>query len=231
MIFLGVEATTSTSTSLEFDGQWIRSRSFANGELSVPSHYVFGYGSLVSAKSRALTCDRSVPALAVNTGGIARGWWVSKPEFALSALGAIKQEDALTNGVLFEVTTSELDDFDNRREIGYERRSLFFDDFTPSIRDRVERDAEIWIYLTPKRQLPSPDAPIVDVVVNGFMEHGSAFAEAFVHTTQDWNAFWIDDRKQPRYVRAENGLSNIAIGGLLERSLPTAFGARSKISP
>jgi hypothetical protein len=171
------------------------------------NHYVFGYGSLINAESRART-GRTGAAIPARVRGFQRSWNVVDRVARLTFLGVVRQETVLTNGMLVSVSAADLPRFD-RREGGYTRIEV----------DRahvVGLNAEpipptIWIYLPDEPGRPSEDYPIaqsyVDVVLAGCLEVSKSFAAEFVRTTTNWDCPWVEDRAAPRYVRAAQGIA------------------------
>ena len=105
------------------------------------THYVFGYGSLVNASSRARS-GYTGDAIPVRVLGLCRSWNVSVPPLdtatsengftaresavvggRMTALGTVFQVGSVTNGVLVAVDDVELPKFD-ARERGYRRIAL-----------------------------------------------------------------------------------------------------------
>lgn len=104
-----------------------------------PQHFVFGYGSLICQKSRALTVPSSIhqTALPAIVHGLERTWTVPVNNF--SALGvhfvecAVRSSDKKLTfcdcdcvGVILPVSDQELKKFDER-ELGYHRKLLDLD--------------------------------------------------------------------------------------------------------
>jgi hypothetical protein len=168
------------------------------------NHYVFAYGSLMNAESRAST-GRSGVAIPARVEGFQRSWNVGDQAARLTFLGVVQQEESATNGVLVSASAAELLRFD-RRETGYTRINV---DSARIVSFRGEQIPQepIWIYLPDKPARPSTDCPIaqsyVDVVLAGCLEVGESFAAEFVRSTTNWHGPWVDDRAAPRYARAQ----------------------------
>lgn len=167
------------------------------------NHYVFAYGSLMNAESRART-GRSGAAIPARVEGFQRSWNVVDRAAQLTFLGVVRQAASVTNGVLVSVTAADLPRFD-QREGGYTRINV---DSARIVSFRGEQIPQepIWIYLPNEPGRPSTDCPIaqsyVDVVLAGCLEVGESFATEFVRSTTNWDGPWVDDRAAPRYARA-----------------------------
>ncbi len=214
--------------------------------------FVFGYGSLINRESRTKTIgdDGAGMTIPVRVNGLKRGWnvrigpdksqnWPS----GMTALGVVFQENESSNGVLVPVSEGELAKFDER-EAGYIRRQIC----VGSISFLTERGiannaiAHVYVWDTP---LPANEQfPIlqsyVDVVMAGCLELGTECAELggfpadFVHSTTGWDSCWIDDRMQPRYIRAMSETSVVLarqIDGILVSNLGTALANRQLAPP
>jgi hypothetical protein len=133
----------------------------------------------------------------------------------MTALGVVRQEKAVTNGILVSIPEMELPLFD-QREVGYARTML--DNARILGLDRQEvPEGSSWVYIPTEPGTPSEDCPIaqsyVDVVLTGCLEFGDSFAAEFVRTTMNWHYPWIDDRSAPRYVRA---MQNVPLAKYME---------------
>ena len=183
--------------------------------------YIFGYGSLIYSHSRNRTTPGKEKVYPITIKGLARGWWALVPSIGPSTtfLGCVESEklnihenDCFVNGVVYEVTDSELA-LTDRRESGYRRVKVdFFDIFDYC--GKLTKNDTVWIYLNegdqdfPLNQYPSNEFPIVqsyvDLCINGCIEIESNFPEAkgfiedFIKTTLHWNEKWVNDRLYPR---------------------------------
>lgn len=209
-------------------------------------HFIFGYGSLINSESRGKTA-KSSEALPVRVKGIERAWNIAVPLMGMSAVGAIEQEGATCNGVVFSIDESELPAFDNR-EIRYRRveikRSMgWFSLFTNIddvpckssmisclTNDKIP-EGTIWTYVSKEPQKPSEETPLaqsyIDVILTGCLSFGEDFAREFILATHGWEAPWGNDRLNPRYSRAMREVSLASkIDGLLSELLPSEFSKR-----
>src|ERR1700730_3075658 len=84
--------------------------------------YVFGYGSLINSESRAKT-GLSGAAIPVRVTGFQRAWNFVDRKAGMTALGVVRREESVTNGVLVSIPAAQLPLFD-RREGGYTRTRL-----------------------------------------------------------------------------------------------------------
>jgi hypothetical protein len=174
--------------------------------IATARHYIFGYGSLIDPGRRALSGE-SGEAIPVRVRGLERAWNVPVHRWQMTALGAVPRLEAVTNGVLIEVSESTLRLFDADEE-GYTKEQLsdsscgtYFGQDLPAGRK--------WVYIPQSTKLPTDECPIVqsyvDVVIAGCLAISEDFAIEFVRTTGNWDLPWINDR--PRYRRAMKALS------------------------
>lgn len=179
--------------------------------MSDQPQYIFGYGSLVESKSRAMTWPRANYASPVVVKGIERGWFdqVGGPSLSTTYLGAVAAEGGQCNGVIFSITKQGLQSYD-QRETGYKREKIDRRNITMLDGSSAPPDGEIWFYASQKKQYASPEFPIVqsyvDVCLNGCLEIEStyplakqaSFAETFLRTCSNWSEWWVNDRLYPR---------------------------------
>lgn len=184
-----------------------------------PQDFIFGYGSLMNAASRARTAGRhvdDVPARISACFGYVRGW-VVRARSGWTTLGLRRPREgeapSTLNGTVFPVTPEDLAGFD-RREGSYERLEVPRDLIQAAGWQGLPQDGCIWIYV-PRRveeagtaKAPDADFPIlqsyVDLVLEGALAESEAFAAETVASTFDWNAFWLNDREQARRPWAAN---------------------------
>jgi hypothetical protein len=189
-------------------------------------HYIFGYGSLLCAHSRAITAPALIERAAtpVKVRNLQRLWSCRVPHAAgWTAMGVRLQPSASCVGVLLPVTHEELQQFDVR-ELGYERQLIRHSD----IERMGEHDQEhehsfwkvqqhspkkVWVYIQEEQCSTSLEHPIpqtyVDVILRGCLSISDEFVKEFlVHThgwesEQDDDVYWVNDRHDPLYVRAD----------------------------
>ena len=173
-------------------------------------HYVFGYGSLIERESRMGTWPSAEFASPVVVKSIARGWFdqADVPSLTATFLGGVPEEGAECNGVIFPVTSAELDSY-TRREIGYKATKIEPSRLTVLDGGAIPPDAEIWYFANTRKRFASAERPIVqsyvDVCLNGCLEiegmypraKQANFAEQFIRTTANWGPPWINDRIYP----------------------------------
>jgi len=176
----------------------------------MPTIYIFGYGSLVQIESRTRTVPSAFAAAPVIVKGISRGWYAQTGGVSLNPtyLGAVHQENATTNGVIYPVTPTELAAND-AREIGYVREKIDAAAITRLDGGKVPSDAEFWFYASKEKKFASAEHPIVqsyvDICIDGCLEIEAMyplaaeyhFAEQFIQTCTDWKTPWINDRIYP----------------------------------
>jgi cation transport regulator ChaC len=175
--------------------------------------YIFGYGSLVQRESRMATWASAEFAFPVVVEGISRGWFdqfgaKDSPSASPTYLGAVLESGARCNGVIFEVTPSELVSY-NAREIGYTPGKINPSMITMLDGSASAPDADIWFYGTAEKQTPTERHPIVqsyvDVCLDGCLEIEAAYplakraeyAKEFIKTTSNWQPPWVNDRIYP----------------------------------
>ncbi|WP_343039018.1 gamma-glutamylcyclotransferase family protein [Paraburkholderia bonniea] len=180
-----------------------------------PDNFIFGYGSLINSASRNATASKPIAAIPVRVStafGYIRSWNDRSPS-GFTALGLrrpLPGEQAMTiNGVLYPVEGNDMAAFD-AREKGYVRVEVPRHDIEAISWQRLPERGRIWVYIPdmagqePGTGLPSADAryPLlesyVDVVVEGGLEFGEAYARELIETTQGWSAFWLNDRLRAR---------------------------------
>lgn len=165
--------------------------------------YIFGYGSLMNDASRKLTghTGLAIPAVA---HGLVRHWCKVDDTYKVSPLAVIEGEGQV-NGVLLEVDSVALADFD-RREAGYKRvavKAEHIECLDPS--NKIPASCDIWIYVVDEAHPPCINVPIVmsyvDTVLAGCLEISDAFAKHFVEHTIGWHYPVKNDRNNPIYQR------------------------------
>lgn len=170
--------------------------------MNIIQNYIFGYGSLINAESRAKT-SRTGKALPVIVKGLKRSWSQAGPKAQITTVGVIWQEEAECNGVLIPITLDGLPKFD-KREYGY-NRVLLAPTRISAYNDTPIPYGRIWTYLVKDPGLPTQNCPIaqsyVDVTLSGCFQISEKFAKDFKEQTAGWQTHWVNDRKQPKYPR------------------------------
>jgi hypothetical protein len=203
-----------------------------------PKNFIFGYGSLLNAASRAMTEGRPVPAIPARVSaelGFLRNWSDRSPS-GFTALGLRRPhpgEAAQTiNGVLYAVEGTDMARFD-AREQGYARLPVPRDMIQPVSWQALPPTGEIWIYVpmrpghAPGEALPlaDPEFPLlqsyIDVVVEGALDYGEAYAREVLETTADWSRYWLNDRELARRPWVHDPRAG-AIDALLGATAPAA---------
>jgi hypothetical protein len=180
-----------------------------------PTQFIFGYGSLVNSASRNSTASAPIPAIPVRISaqfGFIRTWNDRSPS-GFTALGLRKPqpgEQAMTiNGVLYAVDDDDMTKFDER-EKGYARVEAPREDIEAASWQQLPQTGKIWVYIPVKPNgepgvgLPVANAEFpllesyIDVVVEGGLEYGEAFARELIETTSDWSEYWLNDRELAR---------------------------------
>lgn len=167
-------------------------------------HFLFGYGSLISASSRAKTGETG-QAWPVVLHGYQRHWSIMTTEFSMSSVAVVQDAQACCNGVLIEINEQELPAFD-KREQGYQRALIPAQQLKPYQGHRLP-EGDVWIYYSQTVSVPTSACPIVlsylDVILAGCLHISEAFTRDFVNMTQGWQHTLLNDRLKPRYPRVE----------------------------
>ena len=205
---------------------------------SLTQKYIFGYGSLIQTASRTRTAPKAFAASPVIVKGISRGWYYQAASFGSSPtdLGAVVDENATTNGVIYPVSDEELLATDAREE-DYKR--TLFPRSAITIRDgsTAPPPGEYYFYASKSKKPVDSEHPIVqsyvDLCMDGCLEieamyplaRDAHFAEQFVKTCTDWTTPWINDRifpyrpfiYMPRASKIDEVLSKTLPDGLFRK--------------
>jgi len=166
-------------------------------------HFVFGYGSLICSKSRAITAptvaNREI--IPVTVKGVERTW-AKKSKRGYTSMGVRFQEGAECVGVLVPVSNKELEQFDER-EIGYDRYELQVKDiFSLGFLDETWyentflvdchiKPPQIWIYVQRFLLPANSDFPIaqsyLDIILRGCLSISEEFVHEFMKSTKGWH--------------------------------------------
>ena len=179
--------------------------------MSHTQQFIFGYGSLVESKSRAMTSPSALCASPANVVGIQRGWFGQVGGVSLSPtyLGAVADASSNCNGVIFKVSQQQLEAFD-KHETGYQRERIDQSNITMLDGSKSAPEGDIWFYANTEKRDASPEFPIVqsyvDICLNGCLEieatyplaKEAEFAETFLKTSTNWSKYWVNDRIYPR---------------------------------
>ncbi len=204
-----------------------------------PSQFIMGYGSLINSASRSSTVGAPVPAIPVRIAagfGYVRAWNAQSPS-GFTAIGLRKVEPGETgatiNGVLYPVSGEDMTKYDEREQ-GYTRIEVPRDKVEAVSWERLPEGGRIWIYAPvgpdgrPGAGLPTPDAehPLlqsyIDVVVEGGLEYGEAFAREVIETTEGWNDYWLNDRELARRPWVRNPEASAVDRALADAPLSAA---------
>ncbi len=189
-ILLILFTTTAYSNELNF---------WAKKNVPSPQNYIFGYGSLVNAESRAASfnCMQSVVAARISAEfGYKRVWNYKGPGF--TALGLQKTDSPMSiNGIIYSVHADDMSVWDQREKY-YNRIELPWT-FVESVDwMNLPKDGKLWVYIPKAHYLASPSHPLIqsyiDICVTGFLDYGEAFAVEFLQTTDNWSMYWLNDR-------------------------------------
>lgn len=172
------------------------------------THWIFGYGSLMCADSRART-GVTGEAFPVILHGVERGWNVPIAGAQLSVVGIHRQADKKTGGVLFPLNDSELRHFD-AREVEYERVPLAREQLE-LVRGHQLPEGEYWVYMPQPSESHHPIAQsYLDVILHGCLQESMDFARHFLRHTSAWKTR-LNDRDEPLYPRPLNPKQQVVI--------------------
>jgi len=155
----------------------------------ITSEYFFGYGSLVNLETHIY---RNPQKASIS------GWrreWVTTADRDISYLSIRPDADCTIDGMKADVAGIGWDALDER-EAGYMRL------------DPADTDFQIYRVTPDTIDTSGPAKPILlsylDCVIQGFHTHyGHDGVTRFFETTDAWNRPILDDRKAPRYPRAQ----------------------------
>lgn len=213
-----------------------------------PENFIFGYGSLISSKSRNASVATPIPAIPVRVSsnlGYIRSWNSRSPtEFTALGLRKPNRDEKATsiNGVLYPVAGNDMASYDQREE-GYVRVGIPLTDIEALSWQGLPKTGKIWVYVPavagnePGVGLPGADSKFpllqsyIDVVLEGAMEYGDDFVNELISTTKDWDPHWLNDRILPRrpwvaekqYGKIDNYLKQVP--SLQNRQMPEDYAA------
>jgi hypothetical protein len=214
---------------------------------SPPAHFIFGYGSLINAASRATTSAAPIAALParVSAGfGYLRAWNDRSPS-GFTALGLRRpragEAPGTINGVLYPVDGDDMTRFD-AREAGYARVEVRRGDVEAVSWQRLPEEGRIWAYVpvrpggAPGEGLPEPDPAFpllqsyIDVVIEGALDYGPDYARELIETTADWSRYWLNDRELGRRPWVHDGKA-ATVDRLLADTAPAAARLPDRLFP
>ena len=213
-----------------------------------PGQFIFGYGSLINTPSRNSSATKPIHAIPVRVAanfGYLRAW-IAQSKSGFTALGLRRPEGdekpATINGVIYPVKDADLPAFD-KREKSYSRIAIPLDAVEAVSWQRLPANAKVWVYVpdeaegataTPRHERPTPRFPLlqsyVDVVIDGALEYGDAFARELIETTMDWSPYWLNDRELARrpWVYDKN---HSEVDDLLAATEPAATAFKNRLFP
>jgi len=212
-----------------------------------PTHFIFGYGSLINSASRNATASTPIPAIPVRVSaafGFRRCWNDRSPS-GFTALGLCKakpgEAGGTINGVVYPVEGEDMSKFDQREE-GYTRAEVPINLIEPVGWQRLPERGRIWVYVPvkpgsdPGIGLPGPDAayPLlqsyIDTVVEGGLEYGEEFAREILETTDGWNRYWLNDRELARRPWVRDSKTG-KVDALIGKAAPAAAHFTERLFP
>ncbi len=223
-----------------------------------PTHFVFGYGSLINSALRNSTASTPIPALPVRVSGAFgfRRCWNDRSPSGFTALGLCKAQSGeagvTINGVVYPIEGEDMSKFDLREE-GYTRLEVPMNLIESVGWQRLPERGRIWVYVPvqpgsePGAGLPGPDAsyPLlqsyIDTVVEGGLEYREDFAREILETTDGWNRYWLNDRElgrrpwvhDPKSGKVDALIGNTTSAGayFTKRQFPEAYAVRWLTQP
>lgn len=196
--------------------------------------YVIGYGSLIQTQSKNQTYLNTGENIPVIVYGFKRGWFTkgSPIGFSTTFLGVLEDSVSHFNGVIFRIPYQKGLVMFDRREVFYCRQSVSPNNIA-MLGTKKLPPGQYWIYVTKPESIALPSAryPLVQSYVDTFLSgclevetkrHVAHFANDCIDTTQNWSAFWVNDRIFPRrpYVYQPDAKD---IDKLLNEKLPDLF--------
>lgn len=196
-------------------------------------HYLVGYGSLLSHDSRSRYSNIFCPNMPIVVHGWRREWLARGLADLQTGLGVSQLESAKLNAVLLpiEQISPEL----RNREQDYQFVEVDPNSIMPAnnsslTQNELEKiranpsDNRIWICANLHKKQANTHYPInqtyLDTCLVGCFDLGiDNFADEFILHTEFWQFTWINDRNNPRYVRAAkvSQEQQIQIDQLLEK--------------
>jgi hypothetical protein len=236
---LSAVLTWAATTGTTFADSW--GRKLPNA----PTHFIFGYGSLINSASRNSTASTPIPAIPVRVSpafGFRRCWNDRSPS-GFTALGLCKAEPGkpggTINGVVYPIEGEDLSKFDEREE-GYTRAEVPASLIESVGWQRLPESGHIWVYVPakpgsqPGTGLPEPDAsyPLlqsyIDTVVEGGLEYGEEFAREILETTDGWDRYWLNDRELARRPWVHDSKAG-KVDSLIAKTAPAAAHFRDRL--
>ena len=193
------------------------------------NNFIFGYGSLINAESRAIT-GVSGEVIPLKVTGVRREWGHIISVAKITGLNLVENPDSWCNGGLASIDETELLNFDQREDDGGYRRILLEENKITGLPKEFSGE-KIWVYVGKNSKPMAEDAPIIqsyiDIAMSGCLSFGENFAREFVISTYRWNTPWVNDRLNPIYPRA---MKEVPLAGTIDRILkeeiPTQFFSR-----
>lgn len=172
----------------------------------------------MNAESLAVTLEsQKKTILGVHViSGFERSWSNRVVHEKRTGLGVIQKDDARVNGIVYEVSESDISRIDER-EVGYARER---------VKDATFFDGTLWVYTISSVFNPTPDFPIalsyVDCILSGCFLHSEECARDFIRLTQKWNFPIINDRDNPLFPRGVpiSKETYLQIDNMLQEMLP-----------
>lgn len=194
-------------------------------------HFIFGYGSLINSASRNVTGETGA-VTAVKISGISRHWSRISEDFGMSSVVVVGDQQGQCNGVIVEVSESELPLFD-QRERGYQRvlvdiASVAFYNVNGASEIGLDssdsQQTKIWVYQSDKVVVPCQNHPVafsyLDVILAGCLEFSPKFCEDFLQLTHGWQHAMLNDRLTPRYPRVQKELNTALLNQYISVKAP-----------
>jgi hypothetical protein len=192
---------------------------------------IFGYGSLLAQRSRALTWRLDTAILPARLNGYSRRWNSRSMQLGggISFLGLRKEITSTCNGILVEVDDDQYERI-LKRESGYSETGLSLSDFDFFSSHPFRPEQKIITFTNDSTDTPNDSYPIVqsyvDLCLEGCIEiekvggeSGIDFSEEFILSTKDWSKAWVNDRVHARRPFVEYPAAS-RIDQLIRKFLP-----------
>ena len=175
-----------------------------------PYGYVFGYGSIITSRSRYVAEDPQKYVRRISEFGYRRKWNFRSPTgFTALGLSKVKRKEnrSTVNGVLFACSMEQMKSTDQSRE--RIRKSTDSGDLVEILDEtkhtnKLIAEVPIYVYVPPLDMCSraSEKYPIcqtyIDCVMSGLLDTGESSVNEFIRTTFDWTSFYLYDTPMSR---------------------------------
>ena len=170
--------------------------------------YLFGYGSLINDESRRSTCKNSSGSIPVQISKdfkYRRVWKYRSFNSNYTALTLEKvslKKASTINGVLFQVSEKDINDFDNREQ-GYTKINIpikYINTYQGFNNNLLPDTDNVYTYISNNNNFKkaSKAYPLkqnyIDTCIIGCLNYGDEFVLDFLNNTHKWSKYWINNR-------------------------------------